>query len=77
MTEDLSEAGIVRRIFARYHGQFETLDFTETGCRSQLALDLGFLIGLALRYLPLEEPASAGAVDPVDGNGQKDATRDK
>lgn len=47
----LSDDEFLDVIFARYRGQFTALDFSEDATRSQLALDLGMLIGLATRLV--------------------------
>jgi hypothetical protein len=54
----------VSTIGARYLGRFETLDFMDPETRSQLALDLGMLVGLALRLLNDRRLAAPGVLVP-------------
>ena len=51
-----TEREMLHTIFARYHSHLNPgqLDFTDPQTRAQLALDLGWLIGLASRALPTE-----------------------
>jgi hypothetical protein len=50
-----SDSERVARIWMRYHGQMERLDFTDPDTRAQLAFDLGILLGLALKGLERRE----------------------
>jgi len=47
---DLSEQEVIERIYARYHGNLNRILGNEAE-HAQLALDLGFLIGIASRLL--------------------------
>ena len=49
-TTEQSDEAFIRRIFERYHGHMHDLTLTED-VRSQLALDLGYLTGFAMRSL--------------------------
>jgi len=72
-----TDSQMVREIFARYYGKFETLtrDAANPDWRAQLALDLGFLLGLCTRLL--DEQAAAKAreahtpdVSPLVNDGE-------
>ncbi len=52
---DHSDAAIIRRIWARYYGHIEDL-IPDSARRAQFALDLGFLVGFASRFIELYEP---------------------
>lgn len=48
---DLSDEAMVKRIFARYYDHIEDLGIPDSDRRCQLALDLGYLLGIAMRSL--------------------------
>lgn len=48
---EMDDDEFVTAIFERYRGRFTELDFSGDAVRSQLALDLGMLIGLTCRLL--------------------------
>jgi hypothetical protein len=48
--EETEDARVIR-IYARYSGQFETLELDDPDVRAQLAFDLGFLVGRCLKLL--------------------------
>lgn len=51
MPLDINEHDRLLRIYARYSGVFAGMDFSSgTEARTQLAFDLGYLIGIALRF---------------------------
>ncbi len=46
-----SDEAILHRIMARYYDHIEDLQIPDVDRRTQLALDLGYLIGFAMRSL--------------------------
>ena len=45
----------VARIWQRYHGQMDKLDFADPAIKAQLAFDLGYLLGALVRALKVDE----------------------
>jgi len=53
--QDLSDEANLHRIMARYYDHIEDLGIADVDRRTQLALDLGYLIGFAMRSLRSEK----------------------
>lgn len=56
----MADEEAVQAIGNRYIGRMDTLDLTDAGTREQLALDLGLLLGMAMRLLAVQRAARGG-----------------
>ncbi len=54
--QDLSDKATLTRIMRRYYNHIEELGIPDVDRRTQLALDIGFLLGFAFRSLREETP---------------------